>query len=242
MPLPAGLLVGAGVVAMLSCGGDEPRESNIPAATGSIEGTVRLLGQALPEPTRVANTTDPEVCGREHTLQDLIVSPETRGIRYAIAALRDVPSAMIPPPEPERIVIDNVGCQFSPHAVVATVGATLEALNSDPLLHTTHLYGPANINISLPVKGARSTRTLERPGTYAVRCDIHGWMQALVWVDPHPYHAVTDERGFFRIDGVPAGNHVLQVWHEKLGVREKEVRVEDGVTSSVLIEYSHTEN
>lgn len=129
-----------GVLALLSCGGGDAPEPRAPSATGSIEGTVRLLGEELPKPTHVANTTDPEVCGRGHTLEDLVVSGETRGIRYAIAAVRDVPSEAIPELESERVVIDNVDCRFSPHAGVTTVGSTLEALNSDPVLHTTHLY------------------------------------------------------------------------------------------------------
>lgn len=229
-------------VAMLSCGGAEPPKPKTSAATGHIRGTVRLLGDFLPEPTRVVNTTDPEICGREHTLEDLVVSPETRGIRYAIAAVRDVPAEAIAPWEPDGVVIDNVDCRFSPHAVVATVGSKLEARNSDPVLHTTHLYGPANINISLPVKGTRSERSLERAGTYIVKCDIHGWMQAFIRLDPHPFHAVTDATGAFRIESVPVGDYVLEVWHERLGLREAEVRVEEGVTSSVSIEYPYPEN
>jgi plastocyanin len=229
---------------VLSCGGGEPAKSGTiaPTPTGSIEGTVQLSGEELPEATHVANTTDPEVCGRGHTLEDLVLSPETRGVRYAIAALGDVPSEAIPRFEPDLVVMDNVDCRFEPHAVAVTLGSTLEALNSDPVLHTTHLYGPADVNISLPVKGARSRRTLHQEGIYVVKCDVHGWMQAFVRVDPHPFHAVSDENGSFRIAGIPAGRYVLEVWHETLGSQETEVLVEDGATASVRIEYPLPEN
>lgn len=230
-------------VSILSCcGGQTPPPSGALEATGDIEGTVRLVGAELPAPTRVANSTDPEVCGTEHTLEDLVVSPENGGVQHAIVAVTDVPSSAIPLLEPGRLVLDNANCRFSPHASVLTLGSTVEAVNSDTVLHTTHLYGPADINISLPVKGARSSRQLERPGMYVIKCDIHGWMQAFVRVDQHPYHAVTDETGSFRIEAVPAGSYTLEIWHERLGSRATEVRVKDGATISVPVEYVWPEN
>jgi plastocyanin len=236
--MKANWMVVVAVQAVLSCRGSEPpRRPMAMAATGTIEGVVRLGGHDLPTPTSIENTTDPAVCGRGQTLDDLVVSADNRGIRYAIVALVDVPEAAIPAADPGRLRIDNSGCRFSPHASVATVGSTVEAVNSDPILHTTHLYGPADLNISLPVKGARATRELARPGLYIVKCDIHGWMQAFIRVDPHPFHAVTDAQGSFRIEGVPAGRYRIEVWHEKLGTREVEAEIEEGRTSSLSIEF-----
>lgn len=220
--------------AALSCREPEPSS---PRPAGAIEGVVRLEGDEVPTPTRVENTTDPAICGRGQTLDDLVVSGENRGIRYAIAALTGVRDASFPIPSPERVVIDNSQCRFSPHAAVATVGSTIEALNSDSVLHTTHLYGPADVNISLPVKGARATRELTAPGLYIVKCDVHGWMQAFVRIDSHPFHAVTDADGRFRIEGIPPGSYRLEVWHEKLGTQEREVRVEEGKILSLSLEF-----
>jgi plastocyanin len=199
---------------------------------------VRFIGSELPAPTRIENTTDPEVCGRGHTLEEIVISAEDRGVQHAIIAIGDMPETAIPRVEPETLVLDNRECRFSPHAAVMVAGSTLEAINSDPILHTTHLYGPAELNISLPVRGARSARRLERAGVYTVRCDVHGWMQAVVRVDLHPYHAVTDESGAFRIDGVPEGRYRLEAWHERLGTWERDVEVDAGTTTAVVIEYS----
>lgn len=33
----------------------------------------------------------------------------------------------------------------------------------------------------------------------------------------HPYVAVTDADGKFRIDNLPAGDHTFRVWHERCG-------------------------
>ena len=164
---------------------------------GTLEGVVTLVAEAVPEPTLIRNTTDPEACGSNHTLEDLVVAPDNLGIRYAIVALADVPAMEVPTAAPERLVLDNVGCSFSPHASVLTVGSTIEAVNSDPILHTVHVYGALEANLSLPVEGARRTRVLDHPGMLIVKCDVHAWMQAFIRVDEHPFHAVSDSRGFW---------------------------------------------
>ena len=82
-------------------------------------------------------------------------------------------------------------------------------------------------------EGATGSRVLSQPGIYAVKCDVHGWMQAYVRVDPHPYHAVTDQAGRFRIEGVPPGGHAVEIWHERLGLREVEVSLFEAETTTL---------
>ena len=148
-----------------------------------------------------------------------------------------MPSDKIPAVEHETLVIDNTQCRFVPHAAVATVGSTIEAVNSDSVLHTTHLYGPVESNISLPIEGARAERTFRRPGLVVVKCDIHGWMQAFIRVDEHPFHAVTDDDGVFAIRNIPPGTYTLDVWHERLGRRTESVTILPGETTHVELPF-----
>ena len=201
-----------------------------------MEGTVRLAEGVELEPTRIANTTDPEVCGEGQTLEDILFS-ESRGIENVIVSVRGVP-ALETETEPEILVLDNVECRFEPHAAAITAGSTIEARNSDAVLHTTHLYGPAEINISLPIDGASSSRTLDEPGMYVVKCDVHGWMQAFILVDAHLFHDVTDSDGRFRIEGLPAGKYTLELWHEKLGSLKREVHIDETTSTSIEMEYT----
>jgi hypothetical protein len=39
-------------------------------------------------------------------------------------------------------------------------------------------------------------------------------MNAELLVVPHPYYAVTDEQGRFKLTGVPPGEYELVAWHE----------------------------
>ena len=217
----------------------EPEQTQA-SATGAVEGFVRVAGESWPAPTGVQNTTDPEACGLEHTLDDLLVSAETRGVQHVIAALLDVPAIAVTAEPPQRLVIDNRECRFLPHVAVARVGDTIVARNSDAVLHTTHYYGPLRSNVALPTEGMTVSRVFRRPGIITVLCDVHGWMRAYIRVDVHPFHAVSDELGFVRISGIPPGSYTLELWHERLGTRQVRVEIRPNETVRLDIEYEPT--
>ena len=235
-------------VSLAACGDGQPAQRVVPAEpgqtqvtpTGALEGYVRLAGGSRPTPTRVRNTTDPEVCGLEHSLEDLLASAETRGVQHVIATLVDVPTDRIPVGPPQRLVIDNHECRFIPHVAVARVGDTIVAQNSDPVLHTTHYYGSLTSNIALPVEGMTVSRVFRRPGMISVLCDVHGWMKAFVRVDDHPFHAVSDELGVFRISGIPPGSYTMELWHETLGTQQVQVEIRPNETARLDVEYALT--
>ena len=224
---------------VFGCSGAEdslPRAQD--AGLGFLTGVIRLSGNGVATPTIVENSTDPEICGRQHTLQDLIVGPD-RGIRYVIAALVDVPQASIPQVVSEPLTIDNRGCRFAPHVSVVTVGTVIEATNSDPVLHTTHLYGAMETNFALPTAGLRVSRVAEGVGMVVIKCDVHGWMQSFLRIDPHPFHAVTDATGTFRINNIPPGDYTLEFWHERLGQVHRSIRIEPAQTTEVTLSYDY---
>ena len=224
---------------VFGCSGAEdslPRAQD--AGLGFLTGVIRLSGNGVATPTIVENSTDPEICGRQHTLQDLIVGPD-RGIRYVIAALVDVPQARIPQVVGKPLTIDNRGCRFAPHVSVVTAGTVIEATNSDPVLHTTHLYGAMETNFALPTAGIRVSRVAEGVGMVVIKCDVHGWMQSFLRIDPHPFHAVTDATGTFRINNIPSGDYTLEFWHERLGQAHRSIRIEPAQTTEVTLSYDY---
>jgi hypothetical protein len=58
-------------------------------------------------------------------------------------------------------------------------------------------------------------------------------------VQDHPFMAVTDKDGNFRIEGLPVGAHKFRVWHERGGLLEKDdkVDVKDGAEKTLKLKY-----
>jgi hypothetical protein len=47
------------------------------------------------------------------------------------------------------------------------------------------------------------------------QCNIHGWMHAYLWAFDHPYAAITDKDGNYKIENVPTSVKVkIVAWHE----------------------------
>ncbi len=67
-------------------------------------------------------------------------------------------------------------------------GSSIEATNSDAIFHSVHLYGLREQNLSLAPYSSKLVR-VTRPETITVKCAIHGWMQAFIRVDDHPFHS-----------------------------------------------------
>src|SRR4029453_4818281 len=116
--------------------------------------------------------------------------------------------------------LDNRGCQFVPRIQAVTVGQTIEIVNSDPILHSTHAKeGNRTVfNLARPTEGQTIRKKIRAPGLMHVRCDAgHTWMNA--WIDAfaHPYHAVTDADGRATLTALPPGTYKGAVWHEPLG-------------------------
>ena len=74
-------------------------------------------------------------------------------------------------------------------------------------------------------------------GSYLLTSDSHPWMTALVRVMEHPYYAVTDLAGAFRIENIPAGNYEVVVRHEVLGTRRAPLVVTEGVAAKVELAF-----
>jgi hypothetical protein len=81
------------------------------------------------------------------------------------------------------------------------------------------------------------TVTLSKPEIVKVTCDVHSWMLGWVAVFSHPYFAVTDAAGLATIEQVPAGSHTIELWHEVLGRRTRDVAVKAGERSQITVDW-----
>jgi plastocyanin len=217
--------------------GETPSTPPSPAISGVLEGEVFYEGSPIPHSTVVENTTDPQDCGGTQSLGNILISPDSQGIKNVIVTLHGVPLPKDYQPEPSPLELDNRNCQFQPHVFVLTTGSRIDAVNSDPIFHSVHLYGFLNKNLALGPNQSKTVQTVSRPGYSIVKCDVHGWMQAYFRVDDHPFHAVSNEDGQFRIENIPAGSYILETWHEHFGKQEVEVNVAGTTPSKITIHY-----
>jgi hypothetical protein len=81
-------------------------------------------------------------------------------------------------------------------------------------------------NDAMPKKGQVLKKRFEKPGRILVRCGLHHWMHAIVIVQDHPYYALTDEKGYFKISDLPDGTYTLSAWHESLGDLTAETKLD----------------
>lgn len=127
-------------------------------------------------------------------------------------------------------LLDQKGCEYVPYVLGLQTGQKLLVRNSDPVLHNVHATPKVNkeFNLAQMAGGKDIERSFDQPEVLVrFKCDVHPWMFAYVGVLPHPYHAVTDKDGKFKIEGVPAGKYTLVAFHRKAhGTEDKAVTQE----------------
>jgi plastocyanin len=195
-----------------------------PAHTADISGAVIYTGPPA-ERAKVPVTIDQYICGKEKDAEDLVLSPK-RGVLNAVVWLENAPSgAKWESPLP-KVEMDQKGCVFVPRLVIVPVGGTVDFLNSDRLLHNLHSQSKDNapFNRTQP-RGRIIPITFTKPEIVAISCDLHSWMRSWVVVADHPFYAVTDQAGAFKIPNVPAGKYRLRMWQEALGGASRDVVV-----------------
>jgi len=205
------------------------------ANAGDITGSVSFAGPA-PQRAKTPVTIDQYICGKEKDAEDLVLGPKG-GVQNAVVWLENPPAGAKWPADRPNVEMDQKGCVFVPRVVVVPVGGTVEFLNSDRLLHNLHSLSKDNaqFNRTQP-RGRNIPITFTRPEFVPIVCDLHSWMKSWVVVAEHPYYAVTDASGAFRITGVPPGKYRLRMWQETLGERTQEVQVgADGAVSSFQV-------
>ena len=194
------------------------------AHAGNVVGTVKFTGTA-PPPKKIQKTKDMEVCGKvANTAEDLIVG--AGGALKNALVIVNVPNAK-PAAAKGPAVLDQKGCWFVPHIQIVMPGQEVDITNDDGILHNIHTTSKLNtpFNQAQPKFQKVIKKTFDKPETIKLACDVHNWMAGWLVVAAHPYYALTDASGAFKIENVPAGTYDVKYWHEKLGEQMGKVTV-----------------
>lgn len=137
--------------------------------------------------------------------------------------------------------LDHKNCLYHPYVFGVMVNQQLEIVNDDDTVHSVHVIPVKNaeLNRGQPVKGLKFTHKFSTPEMPPIpfRCDVHPWEFAYCGVFPHPFFAITHEKGTFKLVGLAAGQYVIEAWHQKAGILDQQVTVTNG-TEEIRFEFN----
>ncbi len=133
----------------------------------------------------------------------------------------------------EVIKVDQVEKKFVPHVSAMQAGSSVSFPNFDNIRHHVYSFSPAR-KFEIPLYEGIPADPIQfpEPGIVALGCNIHDWMSGYIFVAETPWFAITGKDGAARIEGVPAGPHQAEVWHEKLRGKPQKTRQQVQVTDS----------
>ena len=207
-----------------------------PMFAGSLSGKVNFQGKS-PKKKTLRMEADP-VCGSSHKEpvhnQSFIIN-EDGYLKNVIIYLKDVKyDGEIPE---TQAVLDQNGCMYSPHVQGMMVGQNLLIKNSDATLHNIHGLPKLNseFNFAMPkVVKEKAIKINTSEHAIYIKCDVHPWMKSYISVFDHPYFAVTNDTGYYKIDNIPPGTYEVIAWQEKFKDKtlKASVTISDGDTGT----------
>ena len=184
---------------------------------GTITGTVKWSGPT-PKAPKLPITKDASVCDPEsHKVRDLerLEIGADGGVANTVVFLKNITKGKAMDLPEARGHLDQKNCRYVPHIMLIPQGGNLDAKSSDPVLHTVHMTGAASNNIPFPMQNQMIPISLPRAGVVELKCNAgHVWMNAEILIVNHPYYAVTDAHGSFKLTDVPPGEYEIEAWHE----------------------------
>jgi hypothetical protein len=208
--------------------------------TGSeatVFGSVTVIGK-VPKALQIDMTAEPVCIGLEQmpTTQWIIANGDKLQNVLVYVKSADVFELFRFTQPESAAVLSHRNCQYSPHILGIRVGQRLQISNLDSTTHNTHPTPAKNPewNQSQPSDAPAIEKSF---GVSEVAIPFkdnqHPWEKAYVGVFNHPFFAVTDELGNFRIAGLPPGRYTFVAWHERLGSHEFEVILNAGEQRSI---------
>jgi hypothetical protein len=191
----------------------------------TLSGTIKLTGKRA-KPRRIDMSADlvcyqvnpdpktEEVVGSKEKLANVLVYVKNEALDLYTFEQPGAPA-----------VLEHKGCRYVPHVLGVRVGQPLTIRNSDPTYHNTHPTPSSNLewNQSQSPGSPPLKKTFDQPDFIPFKDNQHPWERAYVGVFAHPFFAISDESGNYRIEGLPPGRYTVVFRHETLGEKTVDV-------------------
>ena len=245
----------AAAALLVACGGGgeapapapSPEPPAAPAATASTGNAVisGTISYANGDPDlEILMDADP-VClslHKDHAAYSERIVADGGGLANVFVYVKSGIEGDYPAPA-EKALLNQQGCQYTPHVSGVMVGQTLVIRNSDPTLHNVHARPEKNdeFNQGQPFENMEMEHTFDEAEVMVpFKCDVHPWMASYMGVMSHPFFAVSGADGSFSIGGLPAGDYEIEAWHEELGSKTMSVTVAADGTAEANFDFSPT--
>lgn len=210
------------------------------AESAEVMGHVWISGTLPDEQPITMDATCGRLQPRPITTRHYVVTPEG-ALANVFVYIKEGLSGGVFAPSTNAAVLDNVGCLFEPYVFGLQTGQPLRIRNSDPILHNVHAAPRVNrgFNLGLPRQGQEVEKRFTHAEVFVrLKCDVHPWMFAYVGVVAHPFFAVTDTNGSFRLPPfLPPGSYTLAAHHPKAGEITQHIRVNAGESKRVDLNF-----
>lgn len=161
---------------------------------------------------------------RAATLTVNVTDPAAAPVIDAVVyATSSVPGAVGKAPAGAEIA--QVKLTFVPLVTVAQTGASISFPNRDTVRHHVYSFSPAKLFELRLYAGVPATVVFDKPGLVVLGCNIHDRMVAYVMVVDTPYFGKTAANGSVKMDGLPAGDYKVTVWHPRMPTQAPAVAV-----------------
>ena len=147
----------------------------------------------------------------------------------SVVYLESAPRGAFETSDGGHAVMDQRNEMFVPHVLAITTGTTVDFPNSDKFYHNVFsLSKTRQFDLGRYAAGNSRPVRFDRAGIVRVFCDIHSHMNAYILVFNHPFFAMTDPDGRYRIENVPPGNYGVIAWNEGTSSEPRPSSVPDG--------------
>jgi len=190
-------------------------------SAAEITGKVTLKGTPPPEKKIEFDATCGKLHDKDAFTRHYVVGADS-GLANVFVYLKAGPAGKTYSPPAEAPLLDQVNCVYEPYVMGVQTNQKFKIKNSDALMHNVHampkVAANKEFNIGQPVKDMITEKNF--PGREVLvkfKCDVHPWMFAYVGVMDHPYFAVTDKDGKFKLPAdLPAGTYTVVAYHLKV--------------------------